>query len=447
MRRSEQEAEPFQGHMRHKLVVSLSMLFKVHGGMPRFNQMLCLALDDLAPSLGLDVKVVSQEDETEDYRSHGAPWRHIVFVDSDSRRDGLFAKTGSLVRVVRRLRPTTGGSPGGAEPGGTHEQLIQRWQSSRGEGTGPEKLASVSWRTWSLCRRERPDLLLLGLLGMTPLGVVCQPWLGRGFGFVAHGTECWLEPRRSRRWAARRASFAFAVSGNTADSLSDVTGMARERIHLLPNTLAPALELPPLDEGMPRTEGGRGGPRLLSVARLWAEERMKGIDHTLEAFAGLLEHHPEAYYRVIGKGSDKPRLQRLAETLGISHQVGFEEDLTDDELSKAFRDCDIFVLPSGQEGFGIVFLEAMRFGKPCIGGAAGGTPEVIEDGISGLLVPFGDEAALKQALARLMGDADLRVRIGRAGRRRLEERFVFPRFRERLEAHLRRLLDSASRAN
>ena len=217
--------------------------------------------------------------------------------------------------------------------------------------------------------------------------------------------------------------------------------MARERIQLLPNTLDPSLKLPPLDEGMPRTEGERGGPRLLSVARLWAEERMKGIDHTLEAFAGLLERHPEASYRVIGKGSDKPRLQQLAETLGISQRVRFEEDLTDDELSEAFRDCDLFVLPSGQEGFGIVFLEAMRFGKPCIGGAEGGTPEVIEDGHNGLLVPFGDTKALKQAMARLMGDAELRRRIGRAGRQRLEERFVFPRFRDRLEANLKLLLD------
>jgi glycosyltransferase involved in cell wall biosynthesis len=127
--------------------------------------------------------------------------------------------------------------------------------------------------------------------------------------------------------------------------------------------------------------------------------------------------------------------------LGISERVRFEQDLTDGELAAAYRDADLFVLPSGQEGFGIVFLEAMKFGKPCIGGNVGGTPEVITDGETGLLVPFGDEAALTAALDRLIGDSELRERMGRAGRERLLNYFTFPRFKERLRSHLIGLLD------
>ena len=98
------------------------------------------------------------------------------------------------------------------------------------------------------------------------------------------------------------------------------------------------------------------------------------------------------------------------------------------------------MLPSGQEGFGIVFLEAMRYSKPCIGGNTGGTPEVIEDGRTGILVPFGDEPALATALERLLGDPELRLEMGRAGRQRLAERFVFERYRDRLAVILREML-------
>jgi glycosyltransferase involved in cell wall biosynthesis len=118
----------------------------------------------------------------------------------------------------------------------------------------------------------------------------------------------------------------------------------------------------------------------------------------------------------------------------------FHQDISDDELAGYYKRCALFVLPSGQEGFGIVFLEAMRFAKPCIGGNVGGTPEVVEDGQTGLLVPFGDVDALERALDRLLADSALRKQMGIAGRRRLLTQFVFERFRARLEGYLRELL-------
>jgi glycosyltransferase involved in cell wall biosynthesis len=78
----------------------------------------------------------------------------------------------------------------------------------------------------------------------------------------------------------------------------------------------------------------------------------------------------------------------------------------------------------------------MSFGKPCVAGRAGGAPEAIEDGRTGLLVGVKDPAALEHALDRLLGDAALRARMGEAGRRRVQERFGFARFRERMRSHL-----------
>jgi glycosyltransferase involved in cell wall biosynthesis len=128
-------------------------------------------------------------------------------------------------------------------------------------------------------------------------------------------------------------------------------------------------------------------------------------------------------------------------SLGLEDGVLFEEDLDDDELADRYRRCTVFVMPSGQEGFGIVFLEAMRFGKPCIGGSVGGTPDVIDDGRTGFLVPFGDVDALESAVKRLVENPELAREMGWAGRRKLNDEFVFDRFVSRVADQLERLLD------
>ena len=372
------------GPMPQKIVVVLSTIFKVHGGIPRFNQMLCLALDQLAPELGLDVRVLSQDDADEDYLAHGAPWKHARFV------------------------------PGGGQ-------------------------RSLALRTLKTCYTEFPSLLVVGLLGMTPLGVACLPAVRRGFGFVAHGTEAWDEPRWTRRFSARRARFAFAVSDHTRRSLARSTGIDPDLVRWLPNTLQPGFESAGSAASDPISEPA-AGLELLTVARLDGEERAKGVDHSIEAFARLAPRYPPARYRIIGRGSDKPRLIELARSLSLGDRVVFEENLSDAELADAYRRCSMFLLPSGQEGFGIVFLEAMRFSKPCIGGNAGGTPEVIDDGRTGVLVPHGNVDVLESAIESLLADRDLRSGMGRAGRKRLDRLFVFGRFRERLAGHLRELL-------
>jgi glycosyltransferase involved in cell wall biosynthesis len=374
--------------MNGRLVVALSQIF-THGGIPRFNQMLCLALDDLCPKLGLDVTVLSQLDGVEDYRRHSVRWKHLRFV-----------------------------------PGGGGFGIVRR--------------------TLALCVRGRPDLLLVGLIGMTPLGLMCRPFVRNGFGFIAHGLECWgshthpvVETRRSRRYAAGKARFAFSVSAYTARELSAMVGIPPDRIYLLPNTLEPSFER--LEENDAQGDVEQP-PELLTISRLWAEEKLKGVDHTLRAFARLAGRHPRLRYSIVGKGSDKPRLLALAESLGVSDRVRFQQDLSDADLGDLYRRCIAMVLPSAQEGFGIVFLEAMRFSKPCIGGNVGGTPEVIDHERTGFLVPFGDVDLLESSLERLLTDPDLRRTMGQAGRRRLLDCFTFDRYRERLEDNLRAVL-------
>jgi glycosyltransferase involved in cell wall biosynthesis len=138
-------------------------------------------------------------------------------------------------------------------------------------------------------------------------------------------------------------------------------------------------------------------------------------------------------YVVVGQGNDIGFLQLVARRCGVPHRVHFLAGLGDDELINLYQQCEAFVLPSGKEGFGIVFLEAMYFGAPVIAAAEKGALDVVRDEETGLLVRFGDSIALKQAIERLSADAALRDRLRQAGRRSVvaDGEFTFSRFVDR----------------
>jgi glycosyltransferase involved in cell wall biosynthesis len=118
---------------------------------------------------------------------------------------------------------------------------------------------------------------------------------------------------------------------------------------------------------------------------------------------------------------------------GVQHRVHFIGDAADADLAALYRRCTAFVLPSGKEGFGIVFLEAMYFGAPVIAAAAKGALDVVRDGETGLLVRFGDCVAVKDAIERLEADQGLRERLCAASRATVVDDgpFTFSRFAAR----------------
>jgi glycosyltransferase involved in cell wall biosynthesis len=139
---------------------------------------------------------------------------------------------------------------------------------------------------------------------------------------------------------------------------------------------------------------------------------------------------------IVGDGDDRKRLEDLVRENGLSDRVIFTGVVSDEELIGFYKACDVFLMPSRQEGFGIVFLEAMAFEKPVIGGNHGGTPEVIVDNETGFLVEHGDVNSLADRIIRLLLDGELCKRMGQAGRRRVEENYTFDPFRKRLISFL-----------
>jgi glycosyltransferase involved in cell wall biosynthesis len=190
--------------------------------------------------------------------------------------------------------------------------------------------------------------------------------------------------------------------------------------------------------------GSRGEYTLLSVARIDANEQYKGVDQVIRALPQVTAQVGDVRYVIAGDGTDRPRLENLAQSLGVSDKVQFLGHVVPDALKQLYAECDVFVMPSEKEGFGIVFLEAMSCGKPVIGGRHGGTPEIIVEGETGLLVDHHNLPELAEAIICLLRDDKARSRMGKAGLERLQERFTYSAFRDQFFAVLESRLMHAS---
>jgi len=284
----------------------------------------------------------------------------------------------------------------------------------------------------TLSKQRHAAKVIFGHINLSPLALLmgrCEKHL------IVHGIEVWRRLSDAQRLGVSRVSRILAVSDFTAQQLAQHNGVPPCEIVRFPNTLDPYFprsmsSLQPGQLSLPP------GPFLLSVTRLAESETYKGIDFAIKAMPQIIRAVPNAYYVVVGQGWDRRRLENLANSLGVGDHVRFVGSVPDEQLAIYYRECELFLLPSRKEGFGIVFLEAMHYGKPCIGAAAGGIPEVVDHERTGLLVPFGDADAIATSAIRLLSDKQERERMGRCGKQRLENEFLFPAFRRRLEVIL-----------
>jgi glycosyltransferase involved in cell wall biosynthesis len=229
-----------------------------------------------------------------------------------------------------------------------------------------------------------------------------------------------------RRWALSAARYLLANSRFTADRFVRANPWAASRV-------VQVVALGACDDGAQGRDGPGAGYALV-VGRLEAGERYKGHDLLLEVWPEVLRARPSAKLHVVGDGTDRGRLEAKAQALGLENAVSFLGRLGEADLLRQYADCAYFVMPSTHEGFGLVYLEAMRASKPCIAGRDAAA-EVVEDGTTGLLCDQERESLLS-AVLRLEGDPALRDRMGCAGRRRYEGHFTDQHFASRLRVAL-----------
>lgn len=285
-------------------------------------------------------------------------------------------------------------------------------------------------RVFAELTRSRPDAVVFthpnlarlalpgSLLRSGPATVVC-----------AHGVEVWEPTDRARREALRRARRVVATARWNAERLIAVQGVAPERIRTIPLVLE--------DEWQARAARSAAPPnervRLLTVTRLAYEDRYKGVDVAIRAVRAAVDAGRDVEYAIVGDGDDRGRLEQIAADLNVTDRVRFLGRVDDDGLLAEYGRCDVFVLPSKGEGFGFVFLEAMAHGKPVVASPVGGTLDVVDHGVTGLLV---DDDALPPALIELIDDEDRRRALGAAGRARVRDVFGREQYVERWAAVL-----------
>jgi phosphatidylinositol alpha-1,6-mannosyltransferase len=247
---------------------------------------------------------------------------------------------------------------------------------------------------------------------------------------MSHGIEVWSPLPKLRRSALQFADCVVAPSTETERKLAEVQGVAQKKIRRLPWPVnAQILELSSVPETLEAPPSYPNGRVVLTVGRWASAERYKGADDLIEAVAQLRASLPDLYLVAVGGGDDLSRLRQLASDRGVADRVVFLERLSRERIAACYARCDVFALPSTGEGFGIVFLEAMAFGKPVMGANAGGVPDLIENGVNGLLVPPKDKQKLVQVLGELLADPAKCMRLGRKGAEIVRSRYTFDSFK------------------
>ncbi|MEV7070664.1 glycosyltransferase family 4 protein [Streptomyces sp. NPDC093990] len=258
--------------------------------------------------------------------------------------------------------------------------------------------------------------------------------------------EGWQQRLSKRRWyaftrmqkrVARRLPSVLTVSGTSRQEIVDHLGVRDDRIHVV-HIGADTDQFSP-DPSVPVVPG-----RIVTTSS--ADVPLKGLVFLVEALAKVRTEHPGAHVVVVGKRPTEGPVATAIERYGLEGAVDFVKGISDAELVDLVRSAEVACVPSLYEGFSLPAAEAMATGTPLVATTGGAIPEVAgRDGETCLAVPPGDSGALAVALGRLLGDPDLRARLGAAGRERVLARFTWARAAEGTVARYRQAMADAGR--
>ncbi|WP_328746885.1 glycosyltransferase family 4 protein [Streptomyces sp. NBC_00285] len=232
----------------------------------------------------------------------------------------------------------------------------------------------------------------------------------------------WYAFTRMQKRVARRLPSVLTVSGTSRQEIVDHLGVRDDRIHVV-HIGADTDQFSP-DPSVQVVPG-----RIVTTSS--ADVPLKGLVFLVEALAKVRTEHPGAHLVVVGKQPEEGPVAAAMERYGLQGAVDFVKGISDAELVDLVRSAEVACVPSLYEGFSLPAAEAMATGTPLVATTGGAIPEVAgRDGETCLAVPPGDAGALAAGLSRLLGDADLRARLGRAGRERVLTRFTWAKAAE-----------------
>ncbi|NEO52767.1 MAG: glycosyltransferase family 4 protein [Okeania sp. SIO3B5] len=260
---------------------------------------------------------------------------------------------------------------------------------------------------WCLLTKQ-PQQVFCGHINLAPLvQTFCVP-LGIPYTVFTYGKEVWEPLPNKYQQALKKAASILTISRYSRDRCCENNYLDQEKFQLLPCMVDENIFIPqPKPQDLIESYNLEGAKVLMTVARLWSGDPYKGVDVTIRAIPIILQIFPEVKYLVIGRGDDQPRLAKLAEDLGVEKQVIFAGFVPTEDLVRHYQVADAYVMPS-QEGFGIVYLEAMACGIPVLSGDADGSADPLQDGKLGWRVPYRDPEAVANACIEMLKGEDQR---------------------------------------
>jgi glycosyltransferase involved in cell wall biosynthesis len=287
-------------------------------------------------------------------------------------------------------------------------------------------------------RRPRADLVICGHINLLPLAWIAARLARARLALVIHGYEAWTPAsHKVSNVLVNRIDAFIAVSRYSAERFARWSGVTKARGFILPNCVN-------LDQFQPRERdpalvnryGLRSAIVMLTVGRLAAGERYKGVDEVIEVMPCLLRQWPALRYLVVGDGSDRARLETKARALGLSDYVIFAGRVAEAEKVAHYNLADVYVMPSRGEGFGIALIEAAACGIPVVG--VDGSRDALLDGQLGRMVDPTKPDDLVLAIRAAINTRQHHVR------NQLVETFGIGRFRTRVAEWLRQQAELAA---
>ncbi len=259
---------------------------------------------------------------------------------------------------------------------------------------------------------------------------------------LAHGIEVWKPLPAWKKYMLRKCDLVLPVSHFTKEKMKSQYGLSEERFAVLNTCLDPFLELSlqkEKEEYLLERYGLKKEHRiLLTVSRMADAEQYKGYDKVLQALPELVKRYPGLRYLLVGKYDEreKRRLNAIIMELDIASVVIFAGQVMDAELAAHFNLADIFIMPSENEGFGLVFIEAMFYGIPVIAGNVDGSVDALCDGELGLLVNPNNKTEIINAVKKILDNRPGYL----PDQQKLMEHFSYRGYKEKLNKMINTLL-------
>jgi len=287
----------------------------------------------------------------------------------------------------------------------------------------------------------KPDIIFCAHINFSPICLLLNKICRAEYLISTYGVEVWDIKNKLKIKSLKNSKAILSISLYTKKKLEEKIPNVEGKIHIVPCTIAATrFTIKGKSQDLIEKHGLKNKKVILSVSRLYRTEKNKGIEKVIRALPLVKKEIPNISYVIVGKGSndkklgdDRDRLTELAKSIGVEDDVIMAGRISDYDLVDYYNTCDLFILPSKKEGFGIVFLEALACGKPVIAGGVDGSREALLDGELGTIInPDSIEEIAQAIISTLNGKTPSKLTDSNFLRSRAIEAYGFANFQKKV---------------